>query len=395
MTPDPNESTVHPDDSTAPMRAYDGETAPPAAVPARSGAGSALALLLAVLAAGAAGWAAWRVLLIERSERTEVSSLDSRLQALDVRLAENERRSARNNELAATLRDQLAESERLRDRMRTDLLALSERSARAEGLLADMARERRGARAQLALADAADLVGQADTRLRLFGDREAALTALSLAGDALAQAGSDRAALAAEVSAAASALANDPRPTRSALLAQLDAIAADVDGLPLRPLDDAGSAPAAAGSWWDRQFDRLDQLVTIRREDAPGDTAPSRDGAARALARARQAAVDGEYALLREALTSARAALQACCERAAGAPLSGRIDALLAVDWQAPLPDLAALRGRLDDQVAIDRSAPVVPPPSPSPWPASPEPTDLSEPSEPSVAAPVPAEESP
>jgi uncharacterized protein HemX len=389
MTPDTDESTLRQDHGAAPAHVDDRAPAPTGTPSARPGAGAGLALLLAVLAAGTAGWAAWRVLLLERSERTEVSSLDSRLQAMDVRLVENERRSARNNELAATLRDQLTESERLRDRMRTDLLALSERSARAESLLADMARERRGARAQLALADAVALVGQADTRLRLFGDREGAAAALELAGDALALAGSDRAALAAEVAAAAAALAADPRPTRSALLAQIDALALDVEGLPLRPLDAGGGDRVAGGSWWDRQFDRLDQLVTIRREDAPGDTAPSRDGAARALARARQAALDGEYTLLRDALASARTALLACCESAAGAPLSGRLDALLAIDWQAPLPDLAALRQRLDDQSALDRSDPV-----PAPATAWPEATAPAEPSEPSVAEPARAEES-
>lgn len=388
MTPDTDESTLREHHGTAPERIEPRDPAAADPAPARSGSGAGLALLLALVAAGAAGWAAWRVLLLERSERSEVSSLDSRMQAMDVRLAENERRSARNNELAATLRDQLTESERLRDRMRADLLALSERSARAEGLLADMARERRGARAQLALADAANLVGQADTRLRLFGDRDGAATALALAGDALALAGSDRAGLAAEVAAAADALAADPRPTRSALLAQLDAIAADVDKLPLRPLDDDSADGAVAGSWWDRQFDRLDQLVTIRREDAPGDTAPSRDGAARALALARQAAMDGEHVLLRDALASARTALLACCERAAGAPLSGRIDALLAIDWQAPLPDLAGLRQRLDDQAALDRSVPAPAPTPATPWPGS---TDSSEPS---VAEPARAEES-
>jgi uncharacterized protein HemX len=389
MTPDTDDSTLRQGDAGAPAPAVRGEPAPSGAAPGGSGAAGALALLLAVLAAGAGGWAAWRVLLLERSERTEVSSLDSRLQALDVRLGENERRSARNNELAATLRDQLTESERLRDRMRADLLALSERSARAESLLADMARERRGARAQLALADAAALVAQADTRLRLFGDREAALAALGLAGDALAQAGADRAGLAAEVAAAAGALAADPRPTRSALLAQLDALGAEVERLPLRPLDANGGGSSTGGSWWDRQFDRLDQLVTIRREDAPGDAQPSRDGAARALTRARQAALDGEYALLRDALASARAALLACCSGEAGSALAGRIDALLAIDWQAPLPDLAALRQRLDDQAALDRGATPAPAPAPeSSW------SDPAEASGPSVAEPARAEES-
>ena len=148
---------------------------------ARGSATGALALLLALLAAAGAGYAVWRVVLIERGDDNVRADLSQRLDALDTRLGENERRAARNNELAATLREQLSESERLRDRMREDLVALADRGAHAEALLADLTRRQRGSDTRLSLADASLMLAQADARLRLFGDRQGAGVALELA----------------------------------------------------------------------------------------------------------------------------------------------------------------------------------------------------------------------
>lgn len=324
-----------------------GTVATPATRPRGSGL-AGLALLVALAGALAGGYAAWRVLLIERGENNLRADLQQRLDALDTRLAENERRSARNNELAATLRDGLAENDRLRERLRADLLALSDRSARAESMLGDIAREQRGARGQLRTADAALAVAQADLRLRLFDDRAGALAALSVAEAALA--GSDPAleALRVEVAGARAALAADPRPGTAALLGELDDIVLAIETLPLRaPARPA--APVAARGWWQRQFQRLDHLVTVRRLDDDGTAhAPTREAVQRALARARFAAVERDRAELVRALTAARASLAACCEGEATNAARATLDRLIALDWAAPAPDLQPLRQRLD-----------------------------------------------
>lgn len=332
---------------------------PPAAAGAatarRSGA-AMLALLLALLAVALGGYAAWRVLLLERADGNRYSSLGQQLDALDVRLAETDRRAARSNELAATLREQLGENERLQARLREDLLALADRNARSESLLAEMARGQHAARQQLALADAVALVSQAELRLRLFADRQTASAALALAEDNLARLGGSHADLRHAVADARTRLADDPLPSTAALLRELDAVAAGLDGLAVRLQRPPGEAAGgAAGGWWARQFARLDRLVAIRHEDeeAGAGMMPSRDGVRRALQRAHLAALGNDLENLPGALRTLRAALVACCDPDSAADALARLDRLLAVDWTAPLPDLAALRARLEDVAVI------------------------------------------
>lgn len=333
---------------------------PAPAAPTRSGT-AGIALVLALLAAGAGGYAAWRVMLMERGDDNAQADLRQRLDALDTRLVENERRSARNNELAATLRDQLTENERLRDRMREDLLALGDRSARAESLLADIARDQRGGRERLATADATLMLAQADTRLRLFADRQGAITALSLAEASLADAGGDYADLRAAVVDARAALAADGRPSASVLLTELDELAQIAGTLAPRAAGtgESASSHARPQGWWERQFDRFDNLVTVRHEnDVDAVGGPTRDGVHTAIVRARLAVLDQDFTALPPALAAARASLAACCDAEAAAPALARLDRLIAVNWTAPAPDLGALRQRLDDRDTIDRREP-------------------------------------
>jgi len=344
--------------------------AAPAAAPERPrhGAGSALALLVGFVALALAGHAAWRVHLQERADDTGQNELLQRLDAIETRLTENERRAARNNELAGTLRNQLGENEALRERLRGDLVALADRAARAEALLAELSRERGGPRAQLAMADAALLLGQADVRLRLFGDRPGAVAALDLAELALARAGAQHVDLRHAVIDARAALGADGRPSDAMVLAEIDALLDGVDALPPMATGAAGGGDPSLG-WWARQFERLDSLVSVRRiDELATDTSPDRAGVRRALERARRAAIDHDPAALAAALGSARQALAACCERAAAAPLQARIERLLAVDWHRAQPDLDALRRRLDGALAIE----TMPAPAPEPLPAAP-----------------------
>lgn len=344
---------------------------PPRAAPAqapRRGAGTAgLALLLALAALALGGYAAWHAHLQQRGEDTGETEMRQRLDALETRLTENERRAARNNELAGTLRTQLGENEAMRERLRGDLVALADRAARAEALLAELSRERGGARQLLAVADAALLLGQADARLRLFGDRPGAVAALDLAELALARAGAQHDDLRHAVIDARAALDADDRPSDAAVLAEIDAL---LDGAASLP----PTAPAAASDdpslgWWARQIERLDSLVSVRRiDELATDTTPDRAGVRRALERARRAALDHDTSALAAALGSARQALAACCDRAAAAPLQARLERLLAIDWHRAQPDLDALRRRLDSALAVE----TLPDPPLAPAPATP-----------------------
>ncbi len=349
----------------------------PAPTAKGTGAGAGgIALVLALLAAGVGGYAAWRVLLIERGGDNATADLRQRLDAMDTRVIENERRSARANELATTLRDQLSENERLRNRLREDLLALGERSARAEALLADMTRDQRGGAEALATADAGLMLAQADTRLRLFGDRQGALAALALAESSLGQAGTDYADLRSAIADARAAIAADARPSASVLLTELDALADAIDTIAIRRTTETGGTATGADTrgWWSRQFDRFDQLVTVRRETAVDDVGgPTRDGVRNALHRARLAALAQDFPALAPALAAARASLSGCCDVETSSPLLARLDRLIAINWTAPLPDLGALRQRLDDRDTLQRvdllapSSPEAAPPSPDP----------------------------
>lgn len=353
-------SDPHDDDIAATAPHEDAPAAVAAPAPAKhrpSGAGVALALLIAVLAAAAAGYAAWRVLLIERGRDNEAATQRQQLEAIDTRLTETERRAARSNELAATLREELTQSEQLGDRLRQDLLAMADRSARVESLLAEIARDRGSARQQLALADTGLLLAQADARLRLFGDRDGAVAALALAERTLAEAGPERAGLRAAVAQARTELGADERPSTSALLAELDGIAGSLDGLAIRLERDRDADLVSAGDgWWARQFARLDSLISIRHESDPElAVAPSKEAVRLALTRARLAALEQNQAEVPAALAAARASLIACCEADAVQPLAARLDRLLAIDWRAPLPDLSTLRARVDDHAQIDQ----------------------------------------
>lgn len=318
--------------------------------------GVGLALTLAALALTSAGYATWQAHLSARGDDNAQADLLQRADALDARLNENERRAARNNELAGTLREQLAESERLRLRLQEDLLALTDRGARAEALLADLARDRDGGRHRLGEDDARQLLIQAESRLRLFGDHRGAAAALDLAAQALAGQNS-YADLRGAIAAAGVQIGADPRPSGHALLARLDTLIDDLaDSAPeQRPHADAPGD--GDRGWWGRQFDRFDHLISIRREeDVAAAPRPSRDAARAALQRARLAAQEQDHAAIQSSLRAARGALAACCDGNATRSLLAELDRLLGIDWLAALPDLAALRQRLDDRIELNQN---------------------------------------
>ena len=314
------------------------------AAPARRGGP---ALILSVVALAAAGIALWQTHLATRGDDNAQAELLQRADALETRVIENERRGARYNELAATLREQLAESERLRQRLQEDLLALADRSARAEALIADLSRDRPDTR-RPGEDVARQLLIQAEGRLRLFDDRDGAIAALDLAAQALA--GEHRhAELRSAIIAARDRIQAIQRPGAQALLAQLDSLADRFAAATLEPRQRTAARVDDRG-WWGRQFDRVDHLISIRREDEVASAAPaSHDGARAALQRARLAALAQDLDTVPAHLRAARDALAACCEGADTQSLLSGLDQLLAIDWTTELPDLAPLRQRLDE----------------------------------------------
>lgn len=347
-------SEVDPSDATdAAARTRPG---PPAA------RGTGPALLLSILALAGAGVALWQSHLATRGDDNAQADLAQRVDALDARANENERRGARNNELARTLRDQLAESEQLRQRLQEDLLALADRSARAEALIHDLTRDRSRPQ-QSGADDARHLLIQAESRLLLSGDIQGARLALDLAAQSLAGQ-----ALYADLRVATlqarEQIDSLARPTGLALLAQLDALLDGLAGASTETRPQPMLRTDSNRGWWGRQFDRIDHLISIRRDDEVAAVGPrDRDGARAALQRARLAALDHDNEGLHAHLTAARAALAACCQGTATQALLDQLDRLLAIDWRAPLPDLAGLRQRLDERRAIQ---PDTPAPAPS-----------------------------
>lgn len=319
------------------------------------------ALILSVLALAASGVALWQAHLASRGEENAEADLLQRLDALDTRITENERRGARYNELAGTLRDQLAESERLRQRLQEDLLALADRSARAEALIADLARD--GASSQRSgEQDARQLLILAESRLRLSDDRNGAATALGLAEQALAH--EQRfAGLRAAIGDTRRQVEALQRPPWHAVQAEIEGISEAFAGAIIETKAPTPRRDDGRG-WWDRQFDRFDNLISIRREDEIAAAMPAgREGVASALQRARLSALGHDGAAVKVHLTAARAALAACCEGTDVQALLARLDPLLAIDWTSAPPDIALLRQRLDD------SAPAVLLPAPDPMP--------------------------
>src|SRR5690606_31947811 len=115
-------------------------------------------------------------------------------------------------------------------------------------------------------------------------DRDGAAAALELAAQALAR--EQRFAdLRAAIGETRRQVESVQRPAWHAIQAEIDGIS---DDLAAASIETRASAPRRdeGGGWWDRQFDRFDNLISIRREDEVAASTPhSRDGAAAALRR--------------------------------------------------------------------------------------------------------------
>lgn len=291
---------------------------------------------LALLALIVGGVALWRAYVVEHAQADAQAGLRSELAARIDDIARGEQQRKRDFE---SLRTRLADADGVNKAMREEMLGLGERSRHLEDAVANLAEQRLTGRDALALNEAEFLLGQAQERLALFQDAQAAIAAYKLADSALAAAedpvfSSVRQTIGAELHALE---ASKPVETHAAMTA-LERVRAGLAGLPTERATSADAAPASRWQSFFAQFVRISH-----HSDA--DTGASRDvGLNRSLA-----AVDlraAEVALLardadgyKAALARARAGIVAGFD-AQAAPTK---DALAELDRIAAQPLAPAL----------------------------------------------------
>ncbi len=305
-----------------------------------------LVLLVLAGAAAAAGWRGWQ----------EIDRLRARLAQVEADLA------ARDEALEQSLAGLRAET--ARRAKETD-----QRLATLEQNLSALARRDGRHRAQWLLAEAEYFVRLAAGRLALQRDPDTALAALAGADARVRETGDPallpvRKALARDMAA----LRALPRVDLAGLSLELDALAAQVDELPLatpdpasararRPQEAAG-APAEdgeTGHWWDRArgvWTILRGLVVVRRHDRPIEPllAPEQrvflvSNIRLALEQARLALLRGEAPVYRGRLARAAELVRRWFDtRHAGVrALLERLERLAAADIAPALPRLTSL----------------------------------------------------
>jgi uroporphyrin-3 C-methyltransferase len=238
--------------------------------------GSGAAVVLALLALVVGGVALWRAYVSEQGQADVQASLRSDLAARLDEVARGEQQ--RKHDLDA-MRARLTDADGINKAMREEMLALGERSRHLEDAVANLAEQRLTGRDALALNEAEFLLQQAQERLALFGDAQAAIAAYRLADSALAAAedpvfSSVRQTINAELHALE---ASKPVETQAAIVA-LERVRAALPGL---PTEHGAAAEAAPASRWQSFFA---QFVRISHTD-DADTGASRDvGLNRSLA---------------------------------------------------------------------------------------------------------------
>ena len=222
---------------------------------ARSRGGGGIAWLIAILALAVAGVALWRVYLIEHGQgiarSAEREQLDARIDTLERGIEQRKRD-------LESLRARVADVDSVNRSVREELLGLGERSRHLEDAVANLAEQRLSGRDSMAMNEAEFLLQQAQERLALFGDAQAAISAYRLADSALAAAedpvfASVRQMIGAELQALQ---ASKPVETRAALAA-LARVRGSLPNLPLRSI--TVETPDTDSGW--RGF--LSQFVRI------------------------------------------------------------------------------------------------------------------------------------
>jgi uroporphyrin-3 C-methyltransferase len=323
--------------------------APEREPPRRSGGPAWLALLLALALAGWQAWDWW--LARDQGQRdaqvdSGIGLLTEQVEILERRLESLESEQQRLTGDAGSLRNRLADIERLQRSLREEVLGVGERAGLLEDAVARLAERRLEGQAALRLDEAESLLRLAHQRQRLAGDRETALAALRLADHALAgiesaQLVTLRQTLRREIADLESARDIDI----PALARRLDDLRGMLARLPEARPEDAGrgedDTPATLA---ERLGAALARVVTVRRigpeaalEDFPVEV--------------RRAGLALEIELMRAAL--------AARDDEAWQRGSQRLERLLAEGFDESAPLLASARGLVAD-LAAARLAPAI-----------------------------------
>ncbi|GAA0710912.1 uroporphyrinogen-III C-methyltransferase [Dokdonella soli] len=266
------------DIDTAPV-ATTNESTPRAAearAPAPRAGGIGVALLIALGALGVGGVALWRAYAIEHGQADAQVAMRNELAA---RVDDLSRGLDQRKRDLDSLRARLTDADSVNKSVREELLGLGERSRHLEDAVANLAEQRMSGRDALAMNEAEFLLQQAQERLALFHDAQAAIAAYQLADSALAATEDPMfASVRQTINAEKHALeASKPVETQGALAA-LERVRSDLATL---PLPQVAVGETASPSHW-QSF--LAQFVHISHSGDTG-TAGDRDiGLTRSLA---------------------------------------------------------------------------------------------------------------
>lgn len=235
--------------------------------------------------------------------------------------------------------------------LREEVLGIGQRAKLLEDAVARLADRQLGGAELMRLNEVEFLLRLGQERLALFRDPDAAVIALTLADAELAAIEEPifagvRQTLAAEIDSVAAT----PRFDRAALLAELDAAAETLAALaPPTGLTAAPGPAAADASAWTRMRQTLSQYVRVRRvggaDGAPQvllDFEAQRTAIAVALLEARAAIARGDGVALRAAVARAESGLAASfgAEAEATAGVRHTLERARTAPLDAPLPPL-------------------------------------------------------
>jgi uroporphyrin-3 C-methyltransferase len=303
--------------------------------------GSAAASTVAVIALAVGGVALWRAYTVEHGQADAQAGIRNELSA---RIDELARTVEQRKHDVDTMRSRLADADGINKSVREEMLGLAERSRHLEDAVANLAEQRLTGRDALALNEAEFMLQQAQERLALFHDAQAAIAAYKLADSALAAAedpafSSVRQTIGAELHALE---ASKPVETAAAI-STLERVRAALPGL---PMEHVAPVETASTSRWQ---DFFAQFVRVSHDSDIGASAQRDIGLTRMLVaidlRAAEAALlardeDGYKAALVRSRAGIVAGFDAQSAQARNA--LGEIDRVASQPLAPALPELGS-----------------------------------------------------
>ncbi len=322
-----------------------------------------LVLLLGAIAAGVWLWAPWRSLALPAGSTASAPAAGpSAGPAVEPAAAPAPVVSETD-----VLRNRLDDLASVNRTLRAQVLSLTQRLGLVEDGIDNVRRGDAPGIDGLRIEEAHLLLGLAEQRLLLLGDRSGALVALDVADAQL------REVARLEVARVRQTLALEREALRGAgagidvpvVLGRLDQLAAAVQDWP-GSRSEAVAAPADAG-WTARIGAALDRYFRVRRVGGESDSLAgplARERLLLELSRTRWLLLRGDLPAVAGALASARAVVAAAfpAEDAAVAAGLATLDELTALPWTAEAPGLGEARrelARLRGADTGDRAAPV------------------------------------